>query len=66
MSCRRCGLQVKKNDRFILVGFYPVWWKRMNYPASRGLDYFGELYHEACYLESVERQKSKQKEDAKP
>jgi hypothetical protein len=54
MSCRVCGLRVKKDDRFVLVGFYPSLWKKSDFAFRfyTGLDCFGELYHETCYLES--------------
>jgi len=58
MSCRRCGLRVRKDDRFVLVGSYPSWWKKSSFSLLCGLEYFGELYHEACYMESSEKQES--------
>jgi hypothetical protein len=58
-------LELKKGDRFVLVGFYPRKLKRMGYQDwFDGPEDFGELYHEVCCLESVEEQKSK--EGAKP
>jgi hypothetical protein len=55
--CKYCGGEIKKNDRFILVGFYPGKWRRMGYHyLFDGPKYFGELYHEPCYMESVEKQ----------
>lgn len=66
MSCKVCGQPIKKNDRFVLVGSYPGKFKRFGYHDwFDGPDYFGELYHEACYLKSIE-QKSKQNEGVKP
>jgi len=66
MSCRHCGLKLRKGDRFVVVGDYPSWWKNRGF--SRLLDgpeYFGELYHEVCYLESVGKYKIIQKERGK-
>jgi hypothetical protein len=51
----------EKGDRFVLVGSYPRKLKRMGYhDLFDGPEYFGELYHEACYLESVGEQESKE------
>ena len=67
MSCKRCGLKLNKNDRFVLVGFYPDWLIKSGFPRFFGdLEYFGELYHETCYLEPIERREPKQKESVKP
>ena len=61
MSCRECGLRIRKGDKFGLVGFYPGFVDKMFFGWSDGLDYYGDLYHEACYRKSIEKQESKQK-----
>jgi hypothetical protein len=62
MSCRNCGLLIRKGDRFILVGSYPGKLKKFSYYNWwDGPEYFGELYHEACYLRSLRKQEMKQK-----
>jgi len=61
MSCTECGLRIKKDDRFVLVGFYPGFVEKMFFGVAAGLDFFGDLYHEACYRKSIEKQESKQK-----
>lgn len=66
MSCKACGLPIKKDMRFVLVGFYPRFVDKMFFGWIDGLDYYGELYHEACYLESIKNEESKQKSGIKP
>jgi hypothetical protein len=45
MSCRVCGLRLRKDERVVLVGFYPSLWKKVDlgYSPYRGLDVFGDL-----------------------
>jgi len=52
-------VRVKKDDKFVLVGIYPGYWKTSGYSWLLGPEYFGELYHEACYLESLVKHESK-------
>jgi hypothetical protein len=67
MSCKYCGKPIGKGERFILVGIYPSKWHKMNYyDWLDGPEYFGELYHEVCYMKLSANQESKQKEGVKP
>ena len=57
----------KGPDRFIVVGYYPSWWKKSSFTVFDGPEYFGELYHEARYLESIGKLQTKHKnEGVKP
>jgi len=50
MSCKYCGKQIRKGERFVLVGIYPSKFKKIRYHDwFDGPEYFGELYHEMCY-----------------
>ena len=54
MGCSFCGIKIKKGERFVSVGDYPSWWK-MAGARTAGPGYFGEVYHEACYLELLKK-----------
>jgi hypothetical protein len=63
MNCRVCDLELKEGDRFVLVGFYPRKLKKMGYhDLFDGPEYFGDLYHENCYLKSFGNHESSKKE----
>jgi hypothetical protein len=62
MNCRRCGLEIKEGDRFVLVGLYPSKLHKMGYNGwFDGPEYFGDLYHEDCYLKSYVKKEANQK-----
>lgn len=61
MSCEYCGMEIEKGERFVSVGSYPSWWRILG-ARTVGPSYFGKIYHEACYLESLRKQGLKQKE----
>jgi hypothetical protein len=56
-------LKIRKDNRFIVVGYYPSWWKKFSFTVFDGPEYFGELYHEACYLESIGKSETRQKDE---
>jgi hypothetical protein len=67
MNCKVCGLRVQKDERFVLVGIYPGWWKKSKFARLYdGPEYFGDLYHDACYLKSIGSPDSRQKYGVKP
>lgn len=68
MICGLCGLRIGKDERFVLVGFYPSLSKRVGFRFRYwvGLDIFGEIFHEDCYLKSMGRDEPRTKQSVKP
>lgn len=61
MNCSFCGKKIKKGEMFVSVGAYPSWWTIWG-ARWVGPGYFGEIYHEACYLELLKKRDLREKE----
>jgi hypothetical protein len=59
VDCEYCGVNMKKGDKFVVVGAYTTsfeaWLQGSSwcYPED-----FGKIYHEACYLQLVKIKKA--------
>jgi hypothetical protein len=63
LSCDYCGKEIKKDDRFICAGDYPSWWKIFS-ASHVNPGFFGQIYHESCYLNMPSKQAQDEKENA--
>jgi len=65
VRCDRCGEPITKGDNFVVFGTYPGVWKSLFRARLTGAgalpEDFGEIYHPACYLESLKEKKRKTK-----
>jgi len=71
VRCDRCGEPMRKGDDFVVSRKYPDVWKSLFRARLTGVgalpEDFGEIYHSACYLESLnEKKRETEKEGVKP
>jgi hypothetical protein len=60
-------LKLRRGDEFVVVGEFPSRLKKWSYSyLLDGPEYFGDLNHEACYLESFGKYQIRQREGVEP
>ena len=51
-KCHKCGIELKKDEPFILEGGYPATSSKIMKPMAlrhMQLTWYGNLYHKSCY-----------------
>jgi len=53
--CKFCGMELKKNDEFILEGKFPGLFKRWLNFDFYDMEYYGDCYHKSCHIKMIKK-----------